>query len=55
MMIVYPRGNPLNTWFFEDGKWVHRCSDPPETRLQYPEKPLALKPGKAYQGGQQSG
>jgi hypothetical protein len=24
-------------------------------RLQYPEKPLALKPGKAYQGGQQSG
>jgi len=26
-LIIFPIGSPLNTWFYENGKWVHKCSE----------------------------
>jgi hypothetical protein len=25
-LIIFPIDSPLNTWFYENKKWVHKCS-----------------------------
>lgn len=26
-LVIFPIESPLNTWFYENGKWVHKCSE----------------------------
>jgi hypothetical protein len=26
-LIVFPLDSPFNTWFYENGKWVHKCPE----------------------------